>query len=142
MKNIEEILTESNDMKFKQVLSKSNQAYLDQAIELAKMSDCRFKHGAVIRKSGKTISVGINHNVNDPKYLDDETAAIHAAVHAEVAAMNACRKVDLNGATIYVARVLKTGDPRMSKPCENCQKVLKARGVKKVYYTLDNTMEL
>lgn len=129
-------------MKFKQDLSKSNQYYLDKACDLASMSDCRFKHGAIIRKAGHTISVGINYGVNDPKYLDDEVAVDHAAVHAEVAALNACRKVDLRGASIYVARVLKNGEPRMSKPCENCQKALKERGVKKVYYTIDNSMEL
>lgn len=129
-------------MKFVKIMSKSDQKYLAQAVDLAKMSECNYKHGAVIRKSGKTISVGVNYGVNDPAYLSDEVAAEHAAIHAEVAAMNAARKVDLNGATIYVARVIKNGEPRMSKPCERCQKALKERGIRKVFYTLDNEMDL
>lgn len=129
-------------MKYVKEMSKSDKKYLDQACELATMSDCNYKHGAVIRKSGKTISVGINHGVNDPAYLTDEVAAEHAAVHAEVAALNACRKVDLNGATIYVARVIKNGEPRMSKPCKRCQEALKARGIRKVFYTIDNEMDI
>lgn len=141
-KLIKQVSKKVKKMKFKNVLSKANQYYLDKACELASLSDCRFKHGAIIRKAGNTIAVGINYGVNDPKYLDDEVAAEHAAVHAEVAALNACKKANLEGATIYVARVSKNDEPRMSKPCENCQKALKARGVKKVFYTIDNTMEL
>lgn len=129
-------------MKFVKIMSKNDQKYLGQAIDLAKMSECNYKHGAVLRKSGKTIAVGVNYGVNDPAYLTDEVAAEHAAVHAEVAALNSARKIDLTGATIYVARVIKNGEPRMSKPCERCQKALKARGVRKVFYTLDNEMEL
>lgn len=129
-------------MKYVQEVSKSNANYLDQAIELAKMSEHNFKHGAVIRKAGKTIAVGINHTINDPAMLGDALALTNAAVHAEVAALNACRKVDLNGAVIYIARVNKRDEPRMSKPCIRCQKALKERGVKKVYYTVENEMTL
>ena len=129
-------------MKFLPSISKADKYYLDKAIELAKMSDCHFKHGAVIRKNGQTIAVGINHTINDPRYLEDGVAEEHAAVHAEVAALNSCRKVNLKGARIYVARVSKHGEPRMSKPCARCQKALSERGIKKVFYTIDNYMEL
>lgn len=130
-------------MKFMQdELSKANKGYLDKAVDLAKLSDCNFKHGAMIRKSGRTISVGINYEVNDPKYLEHDTVKLHASVHAEVAAMNACKKVNLTGATLFVARVDKRDNPAMSKPCENCQKMMRARGIKKVYYTIDNSIDL
>lgn len=129
-------------MKYVTELSKSHKHYLNQAIELAKMSDCNYKHGSVVRKSGRTIAVGINHNVNDPSKLDEETAKKHAAVHAEVAALNACRKVDLTGATVFVARVNNQHEPMMSKPCARCQEALRERGVKKVVYTVDSSMEL
>lgn len=129
-------------MKFVTSLSKSNLYYLDQAVELAKLSTEAFKHGAIIRKAGNTVAVGINYTINDPAYLEDEIAISHAAIHAEIAALNAARKVDLNGATIYVARVIKNGELRMSKPCENCQAELINRGVKKVIYTVESSMNL
>lgn len=129
-------------MKFVKDMYKSDRKYLDQAIELAQISDCKYRHGAIIRKSGKTIAVGVNYTVNDPAYLDDDVAVEHTAVHAEVAALNSCRKVDLQGATIYVARVSARNEPRMSKPCERCQKALKERGVRKVFYTIENEMDL
>lgn len=129
-------------MKRVKVLSKSHKKYLNQAVKLAKMSDCRYKHGAVIRKSGRTISVGINYTVNDPRILEDISAKEHAAIHAEVAALNACRKVDLNGATIYVARVNNKGEEAMSKPCARCHKALVERGIKKVVYTIDGEEDI
>lgn len=129
-------------MKYIKNLSKSHQHFLDQALELSRLSDCRYKHGAVVRKSGRTISVGINYMINDPQNLENEVAKYNAAIHAEEAALNACKKVNLEGAIIYVARVNKNDEPAMSKPCERCQKALKARGVKKVVYTIDSMEEL
>lgn len=129
-------------MKFVKNLSKSDQRFLDKACVLADNSDCHFRHGAILRKSGKTLAVGINYDVNDPAYLEDDVAATHASVHAEIAALNACKKANVVGSTIYVARISKAGEPAMSKPCENCAKALKEAGVKKVFYTIDSEMEL
>ena len=129
-------------MKFLPVISKSDRYYLDKSCDLAELSDCKFKHGAIIRKNGKVIAVGINRNINDPEYLDNDVAVEHAAIHAEVAALNACKKVNLKGATSYVARVTKNGEPKMSKPCKRCQKALADRGIKKVFYTIDSEMNL
>lgn len=130
-------------MKFEKTpLSKTHQASLDKALEISKMSDENFKHGAIIKKSGRTLAVGINYRTNNPDYLEKDVAKRHASVHAEVAAMNAVRKVDLNGAVLYVARSLKNGEPAMSKPCENCQEAMRERGIKKVFYTIDSTMDL
>ena len=123
-------------------ISNSTRKYLDKATELSKFSDCHFKHGAIIVKNGKTVAVGINTTINDPKYLDDNTAAEYGSVHAEVAALNACKKMNLSNATIYIARTNKRGEARMSKPCIHCQEALRKRGIKKVYYTIDSSMEL
>lgn len=129
-------------MKFATKMSKKDKHFLDRAIEVAKIPTCKFKHGAIIVKNGNPLGVGINHTINDPYFLTDEVAAKHAAVHAEVAALTACKKSNVEGATIYVARVLKNGEPRMSKPCVACQNALKAAGIKKVFYTIDSEMDL
>lgn len=51
--------------------------------------------------------------------------------HAEA---RLCRKVDVN-AVVYVLREAK-GEWANSRPCENCQRLMKRKGVKRVYYTI------
>ena len=107
--------------------------HLQTAVSLAELSDHNSKHGAVIVKGGTRIAVGINYQINDPNQVTHPKT--ESGVHAEVAALNACRKVNLMGATIYVARVLRDGCPAISKPCDYCQQALQARGIKRVVYT-------
>jgi deoxycytidylate deaminase len=129
-------------MKTRKALSKQDTKLLDKAIQLAGMSTCRaFFHGAVISHHGKIVAVGVNRERNDAKIIKDAPSDMYS-VHAEVAALMSCRKTNLDGAVIYVARVNKHGKPMMSKPCPNCQKALKARGIKKVCYTIDNQLNL
>jgi len=62
-------------------------------------------------------------------------AALYLApeAHAEV---RLCRKLD-RGAVVYVARISRIdGGYRIAKPCANCRKALKQRGVSRVYYTI------
>lgn len=132
-------------MKFGGTLSRKHKKFLDRAITLSRMSGCReYKHGAIIVKNGNTIAVGVNYDVNDPSCIDDDVVARErASIHAEVAALNACRKTNLKGAVIYVARTTRAfGIPAMSKPCVRCQKALKKRGISHVFYTVDSEMEL
>ena len=42
------------------------------------------------------------------------------------------------GATIYVARVLRDGYIALAKPCSKCRDLMKFRGVKRVFFTIDN----
>jgi len=110
-------------------------------LELATTSACKqWKHGAIIRKGGRILGRGINSDRNNPNLVADPKT--QAAVHAEVAAIRAAGNTDLRGATLFVARANRQGEARMSKPCENCQKAMKARGIKKVIYTIDSSIEL
>lgn len=40
------------------------------------------------------------------------------------------------GSTMYVARVMKNGQLALSKPCANCERMMRVRGVKKVFYSI------
>jgi len=42
------------------------------------------------------------------------------------------------GADVYVARIGKKGDFKMSKPCPMCESALRYVGVKRVIYTIDD----
>lgn len=91
------------------------------------------KHGAVVVKGGSVISVGINKNRNHPTVVSSEHIKTHCSVHAEV---DALRKVkNPKGSTIYVARVNKRGQDRLSRPCDRCNDLIKKSGVRKVVYT-------
>jgi len=56
-------------------------------------------------------------------------------IHAEY---RLCKKLTPRS-IIYIARFkLDNTGFGMAKPCKNCQKVIRSRGVLRVYYTIDN----
>jgi len=56
-------------------------------------------------------------------------------VHAEGRVL---RKMDFGG-TLYVARVSREDRSlKMARPCRMCQVRIKSKGIKKVYYTINN----
>lgn len=91
------------------------------------------KHGAVVVRGGSVISVGINKNRNHPTVVSSEHIKTHCSVHAEVDALRKVRNA--KGATIYVARINKRGQDRLSRPCDRCHEVIKKAGIRKVIYT-------
>jgi len=113
--------------------SKTDRAYLSFATYVASQSDCRMKHGAVIVKGGRVIATAVNTERNRPEQVSEEHIKTHCSVHAEVNALRRAKKV--KGATIYVARSNRSGDPIMSRPCDRCYKQIKRSGIKKVVYT-------
>lgn len=128
-------------MKFRSPMSNKHRSLLSRASVIASTSEQNFKHGAILTKGGSVISVGINRRRTNPALLDQEDYRL-SSVHAEVAAIKGSHGADLKGAVIYVARVNNAGEQMMSKPCEECQKVLRDVGVKKVFYTIDSSMTL
>lgn len=92
------------------------------------------KHGSVIVKGGRVISTGINKERNHPKIVSSEHIKTDCSVHAEIDALKKAK--DVNGATIYIARVNKRGEARDSKPCSRCYVALRNNGIKKVIYTI------
>jgi len=82
-----------------------------------KAGHCLYHLAAVVLKGGKPIGFGWN------------TATRHAEVNAITNATRSARGCDL-----LVLRTTPTGYA-MSKPCSECQKFIKAAGIRKVYYT-------
>ncbi len=106
---------------------------MDLAVNVAQSSECRMKHGAVVVRGGSVISVGINKNRNHPTVVSSEHIKTHCSVHAEI---DALRKVkNAKGATIYVARVNRKGQDRLSRPCDRCHDAIRDAGIRKVVYT-------
>jgi len=94
---------------------------------------------AVIVRGGKIISVGRNKS---KMHVYTTYVAHHqnvASTHAEIDAIfRARKKIDLTGADMYVARVLRNGTCAMAAPCEMCQKVIRRYGIRRVFYTKEN----
>ena len=114
--------------------SKKHFSMLSRALRIAETSTCRIKHGAVIVRGGSVLSVGVNTYRNHPNVCGNpETESTY---HAEVMALRALKNLKLaEGADIYVARISRDGNPRMSKPCPACQAELEIAGIRNVYYT-------
>lgn len=97
--------------------------------------------GAVIARDGRIISTGYNgtpsgfkncNSVFDPKSFDREehhtwskTYEIHAEQNA--IAFSAKSDISVDGAEIYC----------ILQPCDDCLKLIKAAGIKKVYYVFE-----
>ena len=114
-------------------------SYFRLARSQALKSPSRFRLGAVLTKKRKIISAGFNmmhrtHPIMNKFAHIPFTMGTHAEVHACIGVPLA----DLIGAEMYVYRVLKNGQPALSKPCKTCQNFLRSVGVSKVYYTTDS----
>jgi len=96
----------------------------------------KFRHGAVLIKGGSVLNVSANsdnHTSFGQRFREREGRATH---HAETSCVLGLKKSITQGGTIYVARVNRKGDWRLSKPCKMCHEVMKFVGIKKVVYTI------
>lgn len=113
-------------------LSKQERNFLNLAAKVASSSDMRRRHGAVVVKSGRVLSVGINKFRNHPQQTAVDRIKNDCSVHAEIDAISRC---DPRGAAIFVARVNNAGIVKYSRPCDQCQKELEAAGIKKIIWS-------
>lgn len=107
---------------------------MNLARSLASRSAQRHKHGAVVVKSGRVLAMGFNKRRNHPLICNPGRHKLDSGFHAEI---DAIKKVaDPRGAVVFVARVNRRGQDRLSKPCPVCAKELSRLGVKKIIYTV------
>lgn len=113
--------------------------FMARAVSKAMLSECRWRHGAVITKGSVIVATSSNLWRNSP-----DIDCRNATYHAEVAALRELFRstgvtysepMDLSDYTMYVARIDIRDQPGMSRPCEGCWEVLAGYGIKDVYYT-------
>lgn len=114
-------------------LTNKDRSFLRLAARVAGASEMKQKHGAVIVKGGRVMSVGINKWRNDPENIESEKARSSCSTHAEVDALS--RVNNPSGATLYIARVNRSGKSLLSAPCENCWVAIRNSGIRKVVFT-------
>lgn len=95
------------------------------------------RHGAIIVRGGAVQATGFNVNFLDPYYHKD---APKLSIHAEEAAIKMCSNTQ--GAIIYIARINRRGEQRMSRPCPKCMEMIKQARIKRIVYTINNVEDL
>lgn len=107
------------------------------AVNIAKKSVSRFRLGAVLARKGRVISTGFNDmrrtHPKMQKFNPDKSWT--PGLHAEVDACLGVERNELQGADLFVARILKNGSVAIAKPCEICVKFLLDVGIRRVYFT-------
>jgi len=104
---------------------------------------------ALLVSGGNVISTGYNKRGTNG-FVEHYTDIVRGgnrkyclSTHAEMDAIAQVRaRTDLNGSKIYVVRLLIDGAKSKNKlgtarPCEICQNILFAYGIKKAFYTID-----
>jgi deoxycytidylate deaminase len=122
-------------------ISKRDIRFINSAMRAAASGKTRkrYKLGAVIVKSGRVLAWGYNANKNRP---EDWIPREAWSVHAEESCLKKLPTRDSVGGTLYVARISKQGQPRLSKPCDNCQALASSYGVERIVYTTDSGVSI
>ena len=102
--------------------------------------------GCVAIYGGKVIACGWNmdktHSLQTEynKYRGFDELSYPGTIHAEMMVIRKIRylDIDFSRVKIYVAR-WGENSPKMSKPCAACEHALRDLGIKRVYYTGDNS---
>ncbi len=58
-------------------------------------------------------------------------------MHAEVSCMHNVKDDYLSGADILVVRITPTERLANSKPCKYCMKIMRKKGIKRAYYSIN-----
>ena len=101
------------------------------------------KHGAVLTRGGSIINVACNKsNFCSFGTRFRKSGEGTATLHAELACILNLDRSVTSGASIYVVRVDKNDEFKMSRPCSMCEDALRHVGIRKVNYTnVDGDLE-
>lgn len=110
--------------------------------ELSRSTHPRIHIGAVIVSKNVIIGRGTNFHKSHPlqkkfsrfRHRPDNP---HHYMHAEVAAIVNAGTTDLSGCSMYIYREDKRGNIAICRPCPSCMALIKAVGIKTIYYTTE-----
>jgi deoxycytidylate deaminase len=96
-----------------------------------------YKMGAVVVKGRRILSVASNQINRGCALIHDKkwNNTLHAEAAAIYKLLKHHRLSDLAGADLYVTRISKVGHLRMAKPCEFCEELARAVGIKQVFFS-------
>ena len=132
------------------MITKNDEYWFNFAMKTAEISQCQFRHGAVILYKRKPISLGcnliknrnINKLINNAPYnkIAEERRNRSDQIHAEVVAILRAR-TDLKGTCLYSARCRPRGLPGNSAPCESCSQIIELTGISSIVFWDNNGLK-
>lgn len=127
--------------------SKNIQAKINKCIEITKClkkdkESGRSFHSTFIYDKGKLLSIGFNsykklhrrHKFGCYVGTKDNPDQYVAGIHSEIDAIIKLGRTDCSRLSFINIRIDNNDCPNMSKPCENCFRVLQGLGFKQIYY--------
>jgi len=108
--------------------------YFRLAKNISMTSNCNTRVGAVIAKKVPLMACS-NKKISHPDHVSGTDH--RTSIHAEVRCLIHTSHEDLENAIIFVYRQTKDGKPALSKPCARCEELLRERGIKKIYFSVD-----
>ena len=121
------------------VISGRHKRHIKLAKRVAHQSDFHeYRHGAVLVKGNRVLNTSANKNsykLWGQRFRHRDCG--YATHHAELGCILGVDRSITQGATVYVARIGKKGEFRMSKPCPMCESAMRHVGIKKVVYTVN-----
>src|SRR5690349_19301560 len=113
-----------------------HEKFIQLAVRTAYRSESKFRLGAVLVKKNRVLSWGINKmKRSHPAQLKYSDVPFLTGLHAELHTCIGLTEEDLTGASIYVARLLKSGRTALALPCGGCRRFLQEAGVREAFYT-------
>lgn len=92
---------------------------------LKRSHNSKSKHGCIVIWPGGMIFM-VNGSRKDKGF------------HAEMNAVHLIPRKHAKSAILYVWRVRTNGDLALSKPCKRCERIIKRRGIRNVYYSTED----
>lgn len=109
-------------------LSNSDRSFLSTTAKAALSSEYKFRMAAMVVKSGRVLSINTNYNKRSRT-----TPPNRWSTHAEIRALRSASET--SGATLYVARLSKSGTLACAKPCAWCMEHILTAKISRVVYT-------
>jgi deoxycytidylate deaminase len=114
---------------------------------MSELSDFKQHHiGAVAVYRHKIISSGYNSNKTNPvqkklnihRFDVDSKHTIHAELSCLLPLINR-RDINFSDVSLYIYREYKNGCPAISRPCPSCMALIRQLGIRKLYYSGENS---
>lgn len=118
----------------------SQTTLIRKAIEQARLSDNRFRLGAVIYDKNNILSADHNYSLRSARNLHPRFRHWPGSIHAETAAILSAR-CDLVNSTLFVVRINKKEELMLAKPCSNCMAYIIHTGIRRVIYSIGDGFE-
>lgn len=127
-------------------MSRRELAYFETAKAMSTLSDHHHKLGCVVVNKHRIISTGHNSKTKShalQTQIDQKRFGGYyhrGCVHAETDTLIPLIRdgVDLSHASIFVFRQHKDGTNALARPCPGCESLIRACGIRYVYYTTEN----